>query len=86
MSEYHSANADEATKLAGAAKGHFEQGVAVRGTADHYVRVTVLLSTVLFLTALSQRFKAIGPRRWLLGIAFVLLVSAVFRIVLLPRA
>lgn len=86
MSQYHSARAEKAQQLSDEAKRHFERGVATRETGDEYVRITVILATVLLLTALSQRFKILGPRVGVLVIAFVMLASALYRIVTFPRA
>src|SRR5664280_2832323 len=59
MPEFRSSNADVAAKLSEQASDTFEQGDAARHHADDYVRETVMLATVLLLTAISQRFK--GP-------------------------
>jgi hypothetical protein len=63
-----------------------EGGVAAREKGDDYVRITVLLATVLLLIALSQRFKIRTPRAGLLAVAFVMLAVAMYRIAALPRA
>jgi hypothetical protein len=47
------ANRKESARLAEAAHGHYEEGVSTRDIGDKYVKVTVLLVTVLLLTALS---------------------------------
>src|SRR6476646_6228632 len=39
------------------ANATFEAGTAARSTADQYIRTTVVLASVLFLLALSQRFR-----------------------------
>ena len=57
MPEYHNAKSEESAKLGNEASEFFEQGTKARGTSDGYVRVTVLLATVLLLTAISQRFR-----------------------------
>jgi hypothetical protein len=62
MPQYHNPQLDQANALNNAASAVFEQGTSARETADKYVRATILLATVLFLVALSQRFKA-GPIR-----------------------
>jgi hypothetical protein len=49
------------------------------------VKVTVLLATVLLLTALSQRFTFVGPRIAVVTVAFVLLVISTTLLVQLPR-
>jgi hypothetical protein len=85
MPEYTNANAQESARLAEEARGHFEQGVSTRETGDSYVKITVFLATVLFLTALSQRFEAVGPRVSVVSVAFVLLIISTYWIVILPR-
>jgi hypothetical protein len=86
MAEYRDANALESEKLAEEAKGHYEIGVSSRDTGDKYVKVTVLLATVLLLTALSQRFAIFGARVALATVAFVLLIVSAYSILTLPRA
>ena len=86
MPEYTNANAREADRLAEEALGYFEKGVNTRETGDEYVKVTVLLATVLLLTAISQRFEGIGPRAAVLVVAFVLLAVSTYWIVTLPLA
>ena len=86
MAEYTNAKSQESAKLAAEAQGQFEQGVSTRDTGDQYVKVTVILATVLFLTALSQRFELFGPRVAVVAVSFVLLVMSTYRILALPRA
>jgi hypothetical protein len=57
MPEYRNAKSEEAAKLADQASEAFKSGAAARSRSDDYVRVTVLLATVLLLVAISQRFK-----------------------------
>ena len=86
MPEYQSAKAAKSAALGEQATGYFEQGVSTRETGDQFVRITVFLATVLLLTALSQRFKNLGPRIAVIGIAAVLLIYSVYLIALLPQA
>jgi hypothetical protein len=86
MPDYVNANARESAELAEEATGHFEQAVSNRETGDDYVRLTVLLATVLLLTALSQRFHSLGPRLAVLAVAAVLLVMSIYSIAALARA
>jgi hypothetical protein len=86
MAEYTNANSQESAKLEEKAKDEFEKAVSMRETGDKYVRVTVFLATVLFLTALSQRFAMFGPRVAVVAIAFVLLVISSYSILTLARA
>ena len=86
MPEYVNANSQESAKLSEEGKSHFEKGVSTRETGDMYVKVTVLLATVLLLTALSQRFEIFGPRVAVVAVAFVLLVMSTYWILTFPRA
>jgi len=86
MAEFRSAKADEARKLHAAAGRQFRQGVTTREIGDDYVRITVVLATVLLLTALSQRFRIHAARVGLVTVAFVMLGFATFWIVTFPRA
>jgi hypothetical protein len=85
MKEYHNANLEESMKKADEATDAFERGTAARATSDKYVRVTVLLATVLLLVAISQRFRSHGVRLGLAVVAFLLLCFPLVRLVLLPR-
>lgn len=64
----------------------FEEGTNARERGDEYVRTTVFLASILFLVALSQRFNYRLVRRMLLGIAFVLLIVAVYTLLTYPVA
>jgi hypothetical protein len=86
MPEYHSAKTDEATELNEEAGKVFEQGNVARRHSDDYVRATVMLATVLLLTAISQRFKTHGVRAGLAVTAALLLCYPVYHILTLPRA
>jgi len=86
MPEYKSARSEKARELSAEAGRLYEAGVSTRETGDRYVRITVVLATVLLLTALSQRFKIRGPRIGLLAVAFVMLAFALFWIGTFLRA
>lgn len=85
MPSFHDPVAAQAAAIAKEGKEHFRRAVESRETGDQYVKVTVLLATVLLLTALSQRFKPLGPRIIVVSIAFVLLFGATVLLVRLPR-
>jgi hypothetical protein len=85
MKEYHNAHSEEAVKRGDEATDLFEHGTAARATSDKYVRVTVLLATVLLLVAISQRFKSHGVRLGLAIVAFLLICFPLVRLLLLPR-
>ncbi len=86
MREYKDVNAQESVRLTREAKGYFKKAIASRATGDQYVKVTVFLATVLLLTALSQRFKPLGPRIAVVGVALVLLLISTGLLIRLPRA
>jgi hypothetical protein len=86
MPEYHNARVDRAKFLSREAHEAYERGVATRETGDEYIRITVVLATVLLLTALSQRFKIHAARVGLVGVASVLLIIAISWIATFPRA
>jgi hypothetical protein len=84
-SEFHDKLAEEAETKDKEASELFERGTEARELADDYVRVTVLLATVLFLTAMAQRFHSHRIRVMLVGLAFVMLCIPVWEILTLPR-
>jgi len=86
MQEYRSSREKEAAKLDSDAEAVFEQGTKARERSDDYVRVTVMLATVLLLTAIGQRFKSRGARVVLILIATALLCFPLYHIFRLPLA
>jgi len=86
MPEYVNANSANSAKLAAQATEYFNRGVETRENADSYIKITVLLATVLLLTALSQRFKSFGPRVAVVAVAFILLVVSLYSIATFPRS
>ncbi|MGA2689907.1 MAG: hypothetical protein ABSE85_17740 [Candidatus Korobacteraceae bacterium] len=86
MHEYRSAKSEEAAKLNEQAGKVFEQGNVARRHSDDYVKATVMLATVLLLTAISQRFKTHGVRVGLAVTSALLLCLPIYRILTLPRA
>ena len=84
MPQYHNTAAERATKAGELASAYFEQGTQARETGDRYLRNTVLLATVLFLTALAQKFKVTRVRLSLLGVAGALLVVALYFVFTYP--
>ena len=85
MPQYRNALLERGARGNERASQVFERGVAARETGDKYVRTTVLLATVLFLIALSQRFALFGLRVALLCVALVLLGVALGSIATYPR-
>jgi len=85
MPQYRSALSEESQRLTRLTHQYFEEGVTGAETADRYVRVTVLLATVLLLTALGQRFRIRGPRVLVVTVAFVILILCAWWIAAYPR-
>jgi len=86
MPEYVNANTTEAERLAGQADANFEAGVRTREIGDDYVQITVLLATVLLLTGVSQHFRHIAPRIFVLAVASSLLFVSTYCLITFPRA
>jgi hypothetical protein len=86
MPQYHNANLEASAIWEERASTAFEVGTAARETGDKYIRNTVLLATVLFLTALAQRFKVRNVRLGLIGVSGVLLVVALYFVLTYPTA
>ncbi len=85
MPEYHNAELEESAKRSDEASEVFERGASARRTSDGYVKVTVLLATVLLLTAISQRFRTESVRIGLAVLAALLVCFPLWRIIMLPR-
>jgi hypothetical protein len=75
----------QAEQLNQEATAAFTEGTEARETAESYVRITVVLATVLFLIAISQRFKIRNVRVGLLLVASALMVYALVTLVTYPR-
>ena len=86
MPQYHNAAAARAAAFDRRASSAFERGTNARETADKYLRVTVLFATVLFLTALAQKFRVHAVRFGLLTVSAVLLVLGLALTGSYPRA
>ena len=86
MPEYRSAKTEKGHDLAREAGRLHEEGVTGREKGDEYVRITVVLATVLLLTALSQRFRVRALRVGLNALSLVMLAVALFWIATFPRA
>jgi hypothetical protein len=86
MPQYKNAAAERARRLADRASAAFEEGTAARERGDKYLRNTVLLATVLFLTALAQKFRVHSVRIGLLVVCAVLLAIGLVFVGTFPRA
>jgi hypothetical protein len=85
MPQYHNTLQERASALDARATEVFDQGTKSRETGDKYVRATVLLATVLFLIALSQRFRLHGVRVAILTVALVILAIVLGVLITYPR-
>jgi len=86
MPQYHNAMAAKAAAYDARSSHAFEEGTKARERGDEYLRNTVLLATVLFLTALSQKFKVPAVRASMLGVSAVLLAVALYFVATYPTA
>jgi hypothetical protein len=86
MPQYRNAAEERAVIRNRQAGEAFEAGTQARERGDRYLKITVLLATVLFLTALAQKFKVHSVRIALLVVCAVLLAIALVSIASYPRA
>jgi hypothetical protein len=84
MPQYTIPQQEQAAALTARADAFFSHGETAAGTADKYVRLTVLLAAVLFLVGIGSRFPVVVARYGLLGIASVLLIVSIVELLSLP--
>jgi hypothetical protein len=85
MPEYHNAKHEQFLGLNKQAAEIAEQGTKSGETGDQYVRITVLLATVLLITAIGQRFRFKFVRVVFMILACLLLCLPLLRLLMLPR-
>lgn len=85
MPEYHNAKHEQFLGLTKQAADVTDQGTQSGETGDQYVRITVLLATVLLITAIGQRFRFKVVRVIFMILACVLLCLPIWQLLLLPR-
>jgi hypothetical protein len=85
MSEYHNAKHEQFLDLSKKAAAVMEQGTKSGETGDQYVRITVLLATVLLITAIGQRFRFKSVRIIFMILAWLLLCLPLWQLLTLPR-
>ena len=83
--EYHNGLLKKSKQLAEEANASFGEGTESSEVSEKYVRATLLFATVLFLIALSQRFKLPRVRAGLLIIASVLMCYTFIIVASYPR-
>jgi hypothetical protein len=84
MPQYVIPQQRQADVLSARSNAYFSAGQSAAGTADKYVRLTVLLAAVLFLVGIGSRFPLRGARYGLTALAGVLLVVSVVQLLGLP--
>jgi hypothetical protein len=84
MPQYVIPQEAQAKALNAAADSYFNEGASAAGTADKYVRLTVLLAAVLFLVGIGSRFPLPAARYGLNVVAGVLLVVSLIQLLGLP--
>jgi hypothetical protein len=85
MPDYHNAKHEQFLALGKEAADVADQGTKSGETGDQYVRITVLLATVLLITAIGQRFRFKSVRVVFMILAFLLLCLPFWQLLLLPR-
>jgi hypothetical protein len=85
MPEYENRLLDRGAELNHVADRLFDEGTASRHRADEYIRTTVVLATVLFLLALSQRFLIRRVRIAIVVLAAALMVYGLVTILTFER-
>jgi hypothetical protein len=85
MPEYRNALLDQSVDLSRQSSDAFADGAHAREIAEVYVQRTIVLATVLFLTALAQRFKIRKVRIMLLAFAALLFTYQLIELTLHPR-
>lgn len=85
MPEYENPLLKEGARLNDLSDRTFDEGTESRHQADQYIRTTVVLATVLFLLALSQRFLIRRVRIGVVVVAAALMVYGLVTILAFPR-
>jgi hypothetical protein len=84
MPQYRAPGLATARALDRRAEDSFRRGERSGETADKYVRLTVLLATILFLVGISTQFPLRRIRWGLMGLGLVLLTISVAQLTTLP--
>ena len=85
MPEYHNAKHEQFLGLTKQAGDVTDEGTKAGETGDQYVRITVLLATVLLITAIGQRFRFKSVRVVFMILAWLLLCLPFWQLLTLPR-
>ena len=85
MPQYHNAKHERFLGLTKQAAEMADLGTKSGETGDQYVRITVLLATVLLITAIGQRFRFKSVRIVFMILAWLLLCLPLWQLLALPR-
>ena len=85
MPDYHNAKHEQFLGLSKQAAEIADQGTKSGETGDQYVRITVLLATVLLITAIGQHFRFKSVRVVFMILAALLLCLPLWQLLVLPR-
>ena len=85
MPDYHNAKHEQFLGLSKQAAEVADQGTKSGENGDEYVRITVLLATVLLITAIGQRFHFKAVRIVFMILACLLLCLPLLQLLMLPR-
>ena len=85
MPDYHNAKHEQFLGLSKQAAEIAYQGTKSGENGDEYVRITVLLATVLLITAIGQRFHFKAVRVIFMLLACLLLCLPLLQLLMLPR-
>jgi hypothetical protein len=85
MPQYHSAEQERSAALGQQAMTLFKRGTDSGDTGDQHVRITVILATVLLITAIGQRFRVKVVRTVFMVVACLLLSVPFTTSLRLPR-
>jgi hypothetical protein len=84
MPEYRLSKAEEAAQLQEDAEAKFAEGTAANQTSDDYILNTVILASVLFLSGIASRFKAMSARWVIIIFSLAILSFGLFNIFTYP--
>jgi hypothetical protein len=84
MPQFRPPGAALARALDTKADAYYALGQKAARTGDHYIRVTVILASVLFLVGISTQFPVRRGRYGLIAVGLVLLLFAGEQILSLP--
>jgi len=84
MPQYRPTGQAEAAKLDLQADAHYAKGETAATHGDEYIRVTVILASVLFIVGISSHFPTRGVRIGLVAVGACLLLFAAAQLLQLP--